>query len=182
MAFRPGLERVVERLMPEPTEQENVWTFVATGEPGTLKLGQALADALEPGMTVALIGNLGAGKTRLVQAIAQGAGIKRGRVNSPTFSLVQEYEARWPIYHFDTYRLRGTDEFLELGAEEYFAADGICFIEWADRVAEVLPADLLTIEIEITGDTSRTFQFTSSGERSGRTLAALRESRSAGGR
>ena len=162
--------------MSEPVDKANTWTFVAASESDTQHLGQVLADALEPGMAVALIGNLGAGKTRLVQAIARGAGITRGRVNSPTFSLVQEYEARWPIYHFDTYRLRSTDEFLELGAEEYLASEGVCFIEWADRVAEVLPADLLKIEIEITGDTSRTFHFASSGKRSQRVIDALRKS------
>jgi len=142
------------------------WSFVSQTEPQTARLGQALAQALEPGMVVALVGPLGAGKTRLVRAVAHAAGVADQHVNSPTYVLIQEYEARWPIYHFDTYRLPDSSAFSDLGAEEYLAGDGVCFVEWADRVADYLPADLLRIEIEVCGETVRRFTFSGHGPRS----------------
>lgn len=140
------------------------WTFVASSEAETNRLGRALADVLPPGTTIALVGGLGAGKTRFVRALAEGAGVPPGTVNSPTFVLVQEYAGRWPLYHFDTYRLRSAaDEFLALGGDEYLAAGGVCCIEWADRIADVLPADHLQIEIRVLGEFSREFQLRGTG-------------------
>lgn len=121
-------------------------------------MGVALASVLEPGTVVALIGHLGAGKTRLVQAVATAAGVDRREVSSPTFVLVQEYEGRWPIYHFDVYRLGGDDDFLDLGAEEYLNGEGICFVEWADRLEASLRPDL-KITIRATGEFEREFRF-----------------------
>lgn len=150
------------------------WTFSAHSEDDTSRLGALLADVLTAGTTVALIGNLGAGKTRLVRAVAEAAGVERGEVNSPTFVLVHEYMGKWPIYHFDTYRLhRDVDEFLALGAEEYFASDGVCFVEWADLVAAVLPNDHLRIEIRVVGETARDFVVTAIGPRSTTLLKQL---------
>lgn len=154
------------------------WTFTSPDEAATARLGQILADVLPAGMTIALIGTLGAGKTRLVRAVAEAAGADRGSVNSPTFVLVQEYEAKWPIYHFDTYRLRGdVEEFLALGAEEYLASDGVCFVEWADRVSEILPRDHVRIDIEVTGETSRSFTVSGTGPRSDSVVERLKEGR-----
>ena len=95
---------------------------------------------LPPGTTVALCGTLGAGKTRLVQAIAEGLGVNRRDVVSPTFVLIQEYRGRRMIYHIDAYRLRDDDEFQQLGPDEYFESDGLVLIEWADRVEAVAAA------------------------------------------
>src|SRR6266403_4305588 len=101
---------------------------------GTEALGRRLGGVLFGGAVVALIGPLGAGKTHLVKAIAEGLGIANPAVvNSPTFVLIQEYEARLPIYHFDAYRLRAEAEFADLGAHEYLQGSGVCLIEWADR-------------------------------------------------
>lgn len=150
-----------------------MFTFTSHSEEETLRFGRMLADALEAGTVVALVGNLGAGKTRLVQAVAVAAGVDRREVGSPTFVLVQEYDGRWPIFHFDTYRLPGSDEFLALGAEEYMTAGGICFIEWADRVAETLPADHLRIDITHVGETSREFRVSSTGPRSAEIVSRL---------
>jgi len=147
--------------------------FVARSESDTDRLGSLLAGALEPGTVVALVGNLGAGKTRLVRAVAIAAGVDPHEINSPTFVLVHEYEGRWPIYHFDTYRLSNADEFLDLGSQEYFASEGISFVEWADRVASTLPPDHLRIEIETTGDTERLFRITSTGAASQRIIDRL---------
>src|ERR1700678_1503176 len=108
--------------------------------PGTEEFGRRLGRLLFPGALVALSGPLGAGKTHLVRAIAEGLGIADSRaVTSPTFVLIQEYDARLPIFHFDAYRLRGAAEFAALGVDEYFAANGVCLIEWADRVTDCLP-------------------------------------------
>ncbi len=133
-------------------------TFTANDKHDTDRLGAALANALPPGTVIALIGTLGAGKTRLVQAVAAAVGVPRAEVTSPTFVLVNEYTSgRLPIYHFDTYRLKDDDEFLNLGPDEYFDSNGLTFVEWADRVADVLPAARIEITIEVTGETSREF-------------------------
>jgi tRNA threonylcarbamoyladenosine biosynthesis protein TsaE len=136
-----------------------MFTFTARIEHDMDRLGTALANTLPPGSVIALIGTLGAGKTRLVQGVAAAVGIPRGNVTSPTFVLVNEYlGGRLPIYHFDTYRLKDDDEFLNLGPDEYFDSTGITFVEWADRVADLLPAERLEIIIEVTGETTRQIQ------------------------
>ena len=127
----------------------------------------------EPNLVVGLVGDLGAGKTRLVRAVAGELGVASELVNSPTFVLIHEYAGRLPVFHFDTYRLRDEDEFLELGAEELFTADGVCLIEWADRVVDILPTDRLWIDISVTGTESRQFIITSSGELSDRVVTNL---------
>jgi tRNA threonylcarbamoyladenosine biosynthesis protein TsaE len=132
-----------------------------------------LAELLAPGSTLALIGTLGAGKTRLVQALAAGLGVDRRRVVSPTFVLCQQYSADPPLIHLDTYRLNDEEEFLDLGVEEFFEGEGITVIEWADRVQRCLPADHLRIEIEVTGHTSRRITLTAVGRSDPAWLAAL---------
>jgi tRNA threonylcarbamoyladenosine biosynthesis protein TsaE len=133
-----------------------VFTFISSNEQDTARLGAALADALIPSTVIGLIGTLGAGKTRLVQAVAAALGVPRGQVTSPTFVLINEYRGgRLPVFHFDTYRLKDTDEFIDLGVEEYFDSGGVVFVEWADRVAELLPNERLDIRIEVTGPTTR---------------------------
>jgi tRNA threonylcarbamoyladenosine biosynthesis protein TsaE len=140
--------------------------FAARHEDDTESLGRALGKALAQGGLVALIGPLGAGKTRLAQSIATALGADRRAVNSPTFVLIQEYAAALPIFHCDTYRLRSVDEFLDLGVDEMFQSEGVCLIEWADRVTPVLPADRLQIEIAVSGATARNFLITALGPRS----------------
>ena len=134
------------------------FTYNAKDAADTARLARALADVLETGEVVALIGPLGAGKTRLVQVVAAALGVPVD-VTSPTFVLVNEYlGGRLPVYHFDAYRLCDLDEFAELGPEEYFEGDGVTFVEWADRVAEMLPKDRLEIVIGVTGESSRHFR------------------------
>jgi tRNA threonylcarbamoyladenosine biosynthesis protein TsaE len=140
------------------------FVFDASDEAATVALGKALAECLPPRAVVALVGTLGAGKTRLVQAIAEAVGVDPRVVISPTFVLIHEYHGRLPIYHFDAYRLRDEDEFLQLGPEEYFDREGWTFIEWADRVENCLPRERLEIRIEPTGPSSRRFQIISIGE------------------
>ena len=140
----------------------------------TEAFGRRLATLLFPGAVVALVGQLGAGKTHLVRAVAEGLGVADSRVvTSPTFVLIQEYAARLPIYHFDAYRLRGDAEFAELGAHEYFGGDGVCLIEWADRVPGCLPEEYLRATLEVTGETSRRLTLKAVGERYRELVQAL---------
>ena len=116
-------------------------------EEDTRALGLEIADALEPGDIVALIGDLGTGKTALTKYIAEGLGIKE-EISSPTFTIVKEYKSgRLPLYHFDVYRLGSGEELLDIGAEEMLEGDGVCVIEWADIAADVLPADALVVKL-----------------------------------
>jgi tRNA threonylcarbamoyladenosine biosynthesis protein TsaE len=132
----------------------------------TETFGRRLGRLLFPGAVVALVGPLGAGKTHLTRAVAEGLGLTDGRaVSSPTFVLIQEYRARVPIYHFDAYRLRGEAEFFDLGAHEYFDGAGVCLVEWADRVPGCLPPEHLRVELTVTGETSRRVRVTAAGER-----------------
>lgn len=128
-------------------------------------LGRILAKVLPDGAVVSLLGTLGAGKTRLVQAIAEASGVPQGEVGSPTFVLIKEYQGKnREIYHFDAYRLRDTDEFLELGADEYFDSNGLSFVEWADRVEDAIPYSHLEIVVQPVAETCRQFTITSRGD------------------
>lgn len=138
-------------------------TWEATSEEQTHKLGKVLAEIIPPGTVVALNGTLGAGKTRLVKAMAAALGIPAEDVISPTFVIMQRYFGGKTLYHFDVYRIQDDDEFLELGPEEYFDSDGITLLEWADRVANCLPRDHLRIDIEVLGETTRQFKISSAG-------------------
>ena len=141
----------------------------------TEAFGHRLGARLFPGAVVALTGPLGAGKTLLIRAIAEGLQVVDSRVvSSPTFVLIQEYPARLPVYHFDAYRLSSAGEFLDLGAHEYFQGEGVCLVEWADRVAACLPADHLRITITPTGENSRRFTLESTGETSAGIVRKLR--------
>ena len=141
----------------------NEYRYRADSEADTTKLGERLAAILPAGTVIALIGNLGAGKTRLVQAVAHALGNSTDSVSSPTFVLVNEYlEGRLPVYHFDTYRLKDEDEFIELGPSEYFEGAGLTFVEWADRVEACLPEDYLIVQIEILSETGRGFSVSAS--------------------
>lgn len=124
--------------------------FTSLSEADTDRLGQLIAEAAEPGDVLALVGTLGAGKTRLVQGIAVALGNTADSITSPTFVLVNEYQAgRLPVYHFDVYRLADEDEFISLGPEEYFDGDGITLVEWGDRVQAVLPRRATVVSIDL---------------------------------
>jgi tRNA threonylcarbamoyladenosine biosynthesis protein TsaE len=132
----------------------------------TRQFGLRLAERLFPAAVVALIGELGSGKTTLSRAIAEGLGVADGRVvTSPTFVLIQEYLGRLPIYHFDAYRLRAEGEFADLGVDEYFEGDGVCLVEWADRVPGCLPRDHLRVTLTVTGETKRLAMAEATGPR-----------------
>ena len=131
----------------------------------TTQIGRKLGGLLEPGDVIALVGDLGAGKTCLARGVAEGIGANPDTVTSPTFVLINEYQGTIPLYHFDAYRLRGADDMYALGADEYFAGNGACLVEWADRVEEALPDDYLRITIEITGPAARAIRLEARGSR-----------------
>jgi tRNA threonylcarbamoyladenosine biosynthesis protein TsaE len=149
--------------------------FLARDEHDTWRLGTALAAVLPAGTTVALVGTLGAGKTRLVQAVAAACGIPADQVTSPTFVLCQPYEGTRTLFHLDAYRLKDDDEFLGLGPEEYFESEGLTLIEWADRVADCLPSDRVEVRIDVAGESSRRFLVSAIGPRYLPIVTALRQ-------
>ncbi len=108
-------------------------------------LGERLAARLEPGAVIAFTGDLGAGKTAFTRGLARGLGVTE-RVTSPTFTIVNEYEGRIPLFHFDMYRLGGEDELFDIGWEDYLARGGVCAVEWSENIAGALE-DCLRVDI-----------------------------------
>jgi len=123
----------------------------------TRSLGQKIAKHLKPRDILALFGPLGAGKTTLIQGLAEGLEVK-DYVTSPTFVLINEYQGRLPLYHIDLYRLENTGQIDDLGIAEYFEKEGVTVIEWADRLGDDLPDDIKTIDIKPLSETQRSFR------------------------
>jgi tRNA threonylcarbamoyladenosine biosynthesis protein TsaE len=131
----------------------------------TERAGEVLAPLLAPGDVVALTGDLGAGKTRLVQGVARALGVEEP-VTSPTFNLLLVHPGALPLYHFDLYRLERESELEDIGFFETLESDGFSMIEWGDRFPAALPADRLVVSIERTGDQSRLLALDARGPRS----------------
>jgi tRNA threonylcarbamoyladenosine biosynthesis protein TsaE len=138
--------------------------FISHSEAQTRRLGARLGALLEPGDVVALVGDLGSGKTRWIQGVCEGLGVT-DPVISPTFTLVNEYQGRYPIYHIDLYRLTDVAETLTFGLEEYLAGDGVSLIEWADRASAVLPESYLVVELYYLEETKRRIVLRPQGQR-----------------
>ena len=114
----------------------------------TYELGEKIGQMAKPGMVISLTGDLGVGKTVFTQGLAKGLGIEEP-VNSPTFTIVQVYEeGRLPLHHFDVYRIGDIEEMDEIGYEDYFYGEGVCLIEWADLIREILPEQMCRVTIE----------------------------------
>ena len=113
----------------------------------TFRLGVSLGEKAKKGEIYCLSGDLGVGKTVFTQGFAKGLGIEEA-VSSPTFTIVQQYQGRLPLYHFDVYRISDIDEMEEIGYEEYFYGEGVCLIEWAELIEELLPDDRIWIRIK----------------------------------
>jgi tRNA threonylcarbamoyladenosine biosynthesis protein TsaE len=157
------------------TVEEAPKTYQTTSTEVTQALGEALGRVLTGGMTIGLVGPLGAGKTHLVKGIAAGNGTADPRqITSPTFTLVHEYPGRLRLYHVDAYRLRGSSELIALGFDELVAPDSAVVVEWADRVRSAMPADTLWVEITPIGETSRHLAFHPGGPVAQQCLEAFR--------
>ena len=110
----------------------------------TYALGKKLGEEAKPGAVYCLSGDLGVGKTVFTKGFAVGLGVT-DTVNSPTFTIVQEYKGRLPFYHFDVYRIEEPEEMEEIGYEDYFFGDGVCMIEWAELIEELLPEEAVKV-------------------------------------
>lgn len=139
----------------------------------TMELGIALAKLLRPGDLISLEGDLGAGKTQLAKGIGAGLGIEENTITSPSFTLINQYEGRYPLYHFDVYRIEPVD-LEELGYEEFFFGKGVCLVEWGDRVRDYLPDEYLQIVIQQAGAQKRELTLTAHGERYQELLSQLK--------
>ncbi len=150
----------------------------------TIKFGRNLAKHLKPKDIIALIGELGCGKTTLTKGIAEGLGVKNANyVNSPSFVLIREYKGRINLYHLDFYRLDKLTDMEALGLEEYFYSDGVSVIEWAEKLKDLLPKDHLSIEIDILGENSRSINLKAFGKRyESLTFKIFKQETKAGGR
>ncbi len=123
-----------------------IYQMMSYSVEATVALGIRLAQLLLPGDVIGLFGELGSGKTRLIQGICRGLQCQE-IVSSPTFVIINEYQGRYPIYHFDLYRIESEQEIFDLGYEEYLYGAGICLIEWAERMPSLLPAERLEIRL-----------------------------------
>ena len=115
----------------------------------TIALAEKIAANVKEGMVITLKGDLGAGKTTFTKGIGKGLGIKKA-ISSPTFTIMKIYQGNMPLYHIDAYRLE--EHFQDLGFEEYINGDGLCVVEWADFIEEILPKERLAISIDYEGD------------------------------
>ena len=132
----------------------------------TIQIGKNIGSLLRPDDIVALVGELGAGKTQFIKGLAEGVGVEKPTyISSPSFTLINEYLGRVPFYHIDLFRLEQEKEAEELGLEDYFQAGGITAIEWADKIPSLLPEEILLIHFAYTGTNTRTLKITGKGKR-----------------
>lgn len=131
--------------------------FISNSLEETTEFAKRFASTLKSGDVVLLTGDLGAGKTTFVKAVAKELGFS-GLVTSPTFTLLNEYNAKFPIYHFDMYRLKSATEAIESGLDEILrGSEGVCFVEWPQKVAGILPEKSIMLDIKVLGQNSRQF-------------------------
>jgi tRNA threonylcarbamoyladenosine biosynthesis protein TsaE len=155
------------------------WTVETHAPEETLEWGRRIGRAARSGDVLALVGDLGSGKTVLAKGVAEGLGAAAAReVTSPTFVLCREYlGGRIPFYHLDAYRLRGAADLEAIGSAEILGGDGLAALEWADRAPQALPPDHLEVRLEVTGPQARRLTFTARGAEAARLLAEVRAPR-----
>jgi tRNA threonylcarbamoyladenosine biosynthesis protein TsaE len=143
------------------------YTYHSRSPSDTRNLGERIGKSLNPGVIMALIGELGCGKTLLTRGICAGLKVPLRQVNSPTFVLVNEYLGRLPVYHMDLYRLGDIRDVVDIGVLDYLtkAESGVMIIEWAEKVLEILPDDHLKVEIEILSARERQVSFSAAGDK-----------------
>ncbi|MFA5807914.1 MAG: tRNA (adenosine(37)-N6)-threonylcarbamoyltransferase complex ATPase subunit type 1 TsaE [bacterium] len=129
--------------------------FISNSPEDTLAIARELGGALRPGDVVGLTGDLGAGKTLFCKGVGEALGIPPDRIVSPTFTIVTEHAGPVPLTHIDVYRLSGAREADEIGMRELLSGDGVCLVEWAEKIAELLPTDCIQVKFIISGDDRR---------------------------
>ncbi len=127
--------------------KEEKQLIISNSAEETEQFGYKLAPQLKPGDVLAFFGDLGSGKSTLIKGICKGLGVEAD-ITSPTFTLIHEYSARLPVFHFDFYRIANSHEVWELGSDEYFYGEGVCLIEWADRISDFLPENRIEIHLK----------------------------------
>lgn len=149
---------------------------VSSSPEATEAFAAVLAGFLTAGDFVSLHGELGAGKTKFAGGIARGLGVDTSiPVTSPTYTLLNIYQGEVPLYHFDLYRLAGDDDAVMLGFHEYFSGDGVCLVEWAERLNEELPGERLDVTLTHVNENSRQIELLSSSPRYQKLISALQE-------
>jgi len=160
------MREMVQACLQDIFNMNSIKTFTTHSPEETIQLAAKLSKKLDTGDFVALIGELGAGKTVFVKGLAKGLGLENYKyVNSPAFVLMREYHGKKNLYHFDVYRLEEKDFCDTLDYETYFYGDGITVVEWADKIEDLLPDEYLEITIKHTDVTDREVGFTAKGER-----------------
>ncbi len=140
------------------------FSFSTNSHEESINAGRFLGEELEAACVIGLVGDLGAGKTCFVKGIAGGLNnIPEREVTSPTFTILQEYDGRIPLYHFDAYRLGGTNDLVDIGFDDYVEGPGVSVIEWADNITDAIPEERLLIDIELVGENSRRFNCCAEG-------------------
>lgn len=129
--------------------------FISKNPEDTFAFAKQIASYLQKGMVIAFFGNLGAGKTFFIKGICRALEKDPIIVTSPTFTYLNIYEAIFPVYHFDLYRLENAEQFLKMGFDEYLQSDGICLIEWAEKIENLLPSDVIKIKLEHVAEDER---------------------------
>ncbi|MBN9388065.1 MAG: tRNA (adenosine(37)-N6)-threonylcarbamoyltransferase complex ATPase subunit type 1 TsaE [Chloroflexi bacterium] len=154
---QPSLITSANREARPSTPPSAIVDFVSHSVAQTQRCGSQLAQQLGPGTVILLEGDLGAGKTTFTKGLAQGLGVE-GYVNSPTFTLVNEYEGRLPVYHLDCYRLENGREALDFGIEEYLYGEGVTVIEWPERIREIWPSSYIRVTLSYLNETKRSLR------------------------
>jgi tRNA threonylcarbamoyladenosine biosynthesis protein TsaE len=151
--------------------------FITTSPSATQDLGKRIGEKLSPGSVVALIGELGCGKTCFTKGLCAGLGIPKREVNSPSFTFVNEYKGRLPVFHADLYRAEDMATSLEVGVLDYVlqAESGVAIIEWAERILSLLPDSYLQVNFSVLSSKKRQLTLVGYGERFGRLLGELGE-------
>ena len=140
------------------------FNFSTNNHEETVKAGICLGQVLKTGCVIGLIGDLGAGKTCFAKGIANGLNdVPEREVTSPTFTILQVYDGNVPLYHFDAYRLEGTNDLMDIGFDDYVEGAGVSVIEWADNIIDALPEERMLIDIQLRDDSNRCFRCTAEG-------------------
>jgi len=152
----------------------STYVFLSNSPAATLRLGRRLGEKMTDGGVIALVGELGCGKTLFTRGLCTGLGIPEKEVSSPTFAFVNEYRGRLPVFHVDLYRIDDIEDGFEIGMLDYLAReDGVIVLEWAEKVLSILPEDYLQVQFEVLAPQRRRLELTGFGERAGALIRGL---------